>query len=98
MPTKVPGRLLLSETLQQTTAALSQLDSATLRRLLDRLEAVQAGTLELEREPIAAVRTQHQVLGSVLALTARNIQVQEGLRVRLQERLHPRKASRPWAP
>jgi hypothetical protein len=90
MPTEVPGRLLLSETLQQTTAALSRLDSATLRRLLERLDAVQAGTLELEREPVAAVRTQHQVLAALLALTDRNIQVQQRSQERLQERLPER--------
>jgi hypothetical protein len=66
------------------------LDSATLRRLLERLDAVQAGTLELEREPVAAVRTQHQVLAALLALTDRNIQVQQRSQERLQERLQER--------
>ena len=90
MATEAPGKLLLSDALQQTTAALSHLDTAALERLLARLDAVQAGTLELEREPVEAIRASHQLLGSVLAATQKNMKV--------LERLRERKATGRWVP
>jgi hypothetical protein len=79
MAIEAPGKLLLSDTLRQTTAALAQLDTARLERLLERLEAVQAGTLELEPEPVAAIRANHRLLGSVLAATKKNMTVLQRL-------------------
>jgi hypothetical protein len=90
MATEAPGKLLLSDALQQTTAALSQLDTAALQRLLERLDAVQSGTLELQREPVEAIRASHQLLGSVLAATEKNMKV--------LERLRHRKATGLWVP
>ena len=90
MATEAPGRLLLSEMLQQTTTALSQLDTAALQRLVERLDAVQAGTLALQHEPIEAIRASHKLLGSVLAVTEKNRNV--------LERLRQRKAAGPWVP
>lgn len=79
MATEASGKLLLSDTLRQTTAALAQLDTAALERLLERLDAVQAGTLEVEPEPVAAIRANHELLGSVLTATRRNMTVLERL-------------------
>jgi hypothetical protein len=76
-----PGKLLLSDTLRQTTAALARLDTTALERLLTRLDAAQAGTLEVEPEPVAAIRANHQLLGAVLESTRKNMTVLE----RLQE-------------
>jgi hypothetical protein len=90
MATEAPGKLLLSDALQQTTAALSKLDTAALQRLVERLDAVQAGALELQREPVEAIRASHKLLGSVLAATEKNMKV--------LERLRQRKATGQWAP
>jgi hypothetical protein len=90
MATEAPGKLLLSDALQQTTAALSKLDTAALQRLVERLDAVQAGALELQREPVEAIRASHKLLGSVLAVTEKNMKV--------LERLRQRKATGQWAP
>jgi hypothetical protein len=90
MATEAPGKLLLSDALRQTTVALSQLDTAALQRLLERLDAVQSGTLELQREPVEAIRASHQLLGSVLAATQKNMKV--------LERLRERKATGRWVP
>jgi hypothetical protein len=90
MATEAPGKLLLSDALQQTTEALSQLDTAALERLVARLDAVQSGTLELQREPVEAIRASHRLLGSVLAATEKNMKV--------LERLRQRKAGDRWVP
>jgi hypothetical protein len=90
MATEAPGKLLLSEMLQQTTTALSQLDTAALQLLVERLDAVQAGTLALQHEPIEAIRASHKLLGSVLAATEKNRNV--------LERLRQRKATGQWVP
>jgi len=90
MATEAPGKLLLSDVLQRTTVALSQLDTAALERLVERLEAVQSGALELQREPIEAIRASHKLLGSVLAVTEKNRKV--------LERLRQREATGPWVP
>jgi len=82
MGTEAPGKLLLSDALQQTTAALSKLDTAALQRLVERLDAVQAGALELHREPVEAIRASHQLLGSVLAATEKNMKILDRLRQR----------------
>jgi hypothetical protein len=88
MATEAPEKLLLSETLRQATAALSVLDTATLERLIARLGAVQAGALEMEREPEEAIRDTRRLLRSVLAATKKNMQV--------LERLDEREASGRW--
>ncbi|HEX4652531.1 MAG TPA: hypothetical protein VH250_13600 [Granulicella sp.] len=90
MATEAPGKLLLSDVLQQTTAALSQLDTAALERLVARLDAVQAGAIELQREPVEAIRASHTLLGSVLAVTEKNMQI--------LDRLRQREGTGPWAP
>ena len=90
MATEAPGKLLLSEMLQQTTTALSQLDTVALQRLVERLDAVQSGTLALQHEPVEAIRASHKLLGSVLAVTEKNRMV--------LERLRQRKATDPWVP
>jgi hypothetical protein len=90
MATEAPDTLLLSEMLQQTTTALSQLDTASLQRLLERLEAVQSGTLKLQREPVEAIRASHKLLGSVLAATEKNRKV--------LERHRQREAGDRWVP
>ena len=93
MATEAPGKLLLSDALQQTTAALSKLDTAALQRLVERLDAVQAGALELQREPVEAIRASHKLLGSVLAVTEKNMKVLERL-----DRLRQREGTGQWAP
>jgi hypothetical protein len=90
MATEAPGKLLLSDVLQQTTAALSQLDTAALKHLVERLDAVRAGALELQREPIETVRATHKLLASVLAVTEKNMT--------LLDRLRQRKGTDRWVP
>lgn len=90
MATEAPAKLLLSELLRQTTTALSQLDNGTLKLLLERLDAVQSGTLELQREPVEDIRASHKLLGSVLAGTEKNMKV--------LDRLRQRKGTGPWVP
>jgi hypothetical protein len=90
MATEAPGKLLLSDALRQTTAALSQLDTAALQRLVERLDAVRSGTLALQHEPVEAIRASHKLLGSVLAVTEKNMKVLDCLR--------QRKATGRWVP
>jgi hypothetical protein len=90
MATEAPGKLLLSDALRQTTAALSQLDTAALQRLVERLDAVRSGVLALQHEPVEAIRASHKLLGSVLAVTEKNMKV--------LDRLRQRKATGRWVP
>jgi hypothetical protein len=90
MATEASEKLLLSVALQQTTSALSRLDTAALIRLIERLDAVRTGALEVQHEPVEAIRVHHKLLGSVLAATEKNMKI--------LNRFQQRKATTRWVP
>jgi len=70
-------KVLLSVTLNDTTAALASLDSETLERLSRRMGEVAEGRLQLEHEPLDRILASHRMLASVLAVTEKNMRVVE---------------------
>jgi len=90
MASEASGKLFLSTTLQQTTTALSRLDTAALARLIERLDAVRSGSLEVQHEPVEEIRVHHKLLGSVLAATEKNMKI--------LNRFQQRKGTTRWVP
>jgi len=78
-------RLYLSDTLKQTTDALTQLDTAAIERLLVQLKGVGSGAIEVAPESTESIVRSHKLLASVLSVTERNLSVLD----RLHTRLHP---------
>jgi len=87
-------RLYLSDTLKQTTEALTQLDTAAIERLLVQLKGVGSGAIEVAPEPTASIVRNHKLLASVLSVTERNLSVLDRLHARLDPRDEVRFGSR----
>lgn len=68
-------RLYLSETLKQTTEALTQLDTEAIERLLVQLKAVGSGAVEVGPESTEAIVESHKLLAAVLTVTEKNLRV-----------------------
>jgi hypothetical protein len=75
-------KLILSEAVRETTAALTLLDSAALERLARRMYGALAGEVEVPWEPVEAIRASQRRLSSVLSVTRENLRVLERLESR----------------
>jgi hypothetical protein len=82
-------KVKLSEALEQTASALAMFDSDALEELTVRLSAAAEGLVEVEREPIEAIKARQRILAEVLMATEQSIQILRGLR--------ERKARNEWA-
>jgi len=75
MAERAGKRLYLSDTLKQTTAALAQLDTEAIERLLVQLKAVGSGAVEVGPESTEAIVESHKLLAAVLSVTEKNLKV-----------------------
>lgn len=82
-------KVKLSEALEQTASALAMFDSDALEELTARLNAATEGLVEIEREPIEAIKARQRILAEVLIATERSIHILRSLR--------ERKARNEWA-
>jgi hypothetical protein len=78
-------KLMLSEAVRETTAALTLLDSMALERLALRVRGARAGEVEIAREPVAAIEAGQRKLRSVLNATRENLRVLERVKSRRLE-------------
>lgn len=82
-------KVRLSDALEQTASALAMFDSTALDELTIRLNAAVEGLIEVEREPIEAIKARQRILAEVLIATEQSIHLLRSLR--------ERKARNEWA-
>jgi len=82
-------KVKLSEALERTAAALAMFDGDALEELTARLNAAAEGQVEIEREPVEAIKARQRILAEVLTATEQSIN--------LLRRLRERKAGNEWA-
>ena len=82
-------KVKLSEALERTASALAMFDGDAIEELTARLCAATDGLVEVEREPIEAIKARQRILAEVLIATEQSIQLLRGLR--------ERKARNEWA-
>lgn len=72
----------LSEALERTASALAMFDGDALAELTERLNAATEGLVEVEPEPIEAIKARQKILAEVLTATERSLQLLRSLRER----------------
>ncbi len=82
-------KVKLSDALERTAAALAMFDGGAIEELTVQLSAATEGLVEVEREPIEAIKARQRILAEVLIATEQSIQLLRGLR--------ERKARNEWA-
>ncbi len=82
-------KVKLSEALERTAAALAMFDGDALEELTARLNAAKEGLVDVEPEPIEAIKARQRILAEVLIATEQSIHI--------LRRLRERKAKNEWA-
>lgn len=75
-------KVKLSEALERTASALAMFDGDALEELTLQLNAATEGLIEVEREPIEAIKARQRILAEVLTATEQSLQLLRGLRER----------------
>lgn len=75
-------KVKLSEALEQTASALAMFDGDALQQLTERLNAATQGLVEVEPEPIEAIKARQRILAEVLTATEQSLRLLRGLRER----------------